>query len=613
MTTDGVRRAAAARRRSTWRRGQTALGHRPAGLPRGAAHGQRAWSSGTLNVCPTIDGISANPAEVQRRRHHRPRRRRRTTATPARSALAYAWTASGRHAQQRQHARTRPSPATPPGTATVTVTVSDGDPAASAPATLTAQVNCTVAAKTPGTYVAGDFHNHTTCSDGSISMQKLIKKATDKVETPWGLDWFVQAGHGGNGNRNCRWSRTRRLATPPIRSSRAVGPNTTWENSGVTPQGRRLGHQPEPQHVALAVDPGVPVPADRVPQRAQEPAAVHRHRDRSSPATSTPRCRSSPVRSRRRSTRRRCRRPERTPLPAARPTPRSATPTRSRSGSTASTAATPTPAAAPRNNWDCSVPGSAERGRSELERHRAEADPRRRHRHRHQGPRQDARSAEVDGRLPPERPATTCPPTSSAPASSTRTATTASTSSTCATSTTPRREIAFGMETQPGHGASANRGEYQVAAQQHRRRPDRQRRRHDLRRHRRLRRAGRRRVGRAAGRRPQLLVLRQLRLAQPRQLRSRRPPHDAGLLPRRVPAQLHAGAQRQRQAAAADDRRRPAHRQQLRDRRPDHRSPRLRGLRRQGRRASSREMAANGAINKTAHQRRRAAPRWARS
>ena len=66
---------------------------------------------------------------------------------------------------------------------------------------------------------------------------------------------------------------------------------------------------------------------------------------------------------------------------------------------------------------------------------------------------------------------------------------------------------------------------------------DRLGRRHDLRRHRRLRRADRRRVGRAARRRSQLLVLRQLRLAQPRQLRPRRPPLDAGLLPRRVPAQ----------------------------------------------------------------------------
>ena len=39
-----------------------------------------------------------------------------------------------------------------------------------------------------GKYVAGDFHNHTTCSDGTISMQKLVKKATDKQDTPWGLD-----------------------------------------------------------------------------------------------------------------------------------------------------------------------------------------------------------------------------------------------------------------------------------------------------------------------------------------------------------------------------------------------------------------------------------------
>src|SRR5262245_37191048 len=65
-----------------------------------------------------------------------------------------------------------------------------------------------------GTYVSGDFHNHSTCSDGSISMQKLVKKATDKVETPWGLDWFVQAGHGGNGNRNCTLVEDATLATP---------------------------------------------------------------------------------------------------------------------------------------------------------------------------------------------------------------------------------------------------------------------------------------------------------------------------------------------------------------------------------------------------------------
>ena len=42
------------------------------------------------------------------------------------------------------------------------------------------------ATKVPGTYVAGDFHNHTTCSDGAISMQKLVKKATGKDAAEWG-------------------------------------------------------------------------------------------------------------------------------------------------------------------------------------------------------------------------------------------------------------------------------------------------------------------------------------------------------------------------------------------------------------------------------------------
>ena len=58
--------------------------------------------------------------------------------------------------------------------------------------------------KRRGTYLAGDFHNHSTCSDGSTSLQKKVKKSMDRnAETPWGLDWFVQAGHGGTGSRNC--------------------------------------------------------------------------------------------------------------------------------------------------------------------------------------------------------------------------------------------------------------------------------------------------------------------------------------------------------------------------------------------------------------------------
>ncbi len=96
------------------------------------------------------------------------------------------------------------------------------------------------AAKTSGQYLAGDFHNHTTCSDGSISMQKLVKKSTDKQDTPWGLDWFVQAGHGGSGNRNCTLAEDESLATPayPVVISPTgtlQGPATTWLNTNVNP------------------------------------------------------------------------------------------------------------------------------------------------------------------------------------------------------------------------------------------------------------------------------------------------------------------------------------------------------------------------------------------
>ncbi|WP_067066790.1 hypothetical protein [Roseateles chitosanitabidus] len=94
-----------------------------------------------------------------------------------------------------------------------------------------APASVSAAGKTPGRYVSGDFHNHTTCSDGSISMQKLVKKATDKQDTPWGLDWFVQAGHGGNGNRNCTLVEDASLSTPAYPYVAGKGPDTTWTAS----------------------------------------------------------------------------------------------------------------------------------------------------------------------------------------------------------------------------------------------------------------------------------------------------------------------------------------------------------------------------------------------
>ncbi len=87
-----------------------------------------------------------------------------------------------------------------------------------------------------GKYVAGDFHNHTTCSDGSLSIQKKVQKAT----AVWGLDWFVQAGHGGSGSRNCTLAEDPSLATPGYPFTNQ-GPTTTWANSGVTPLGNPGG------------------------------------------------------------------------------------------------------------------------------------------------------------------------------------------------------------------------------------------------------------------------------------------------------------------------------------------------------------------------------------
>ncbi len=101
-------------------------------------------------------------------------------------------------------------------------------------------------AKVPGKYLAGDFHNHSTCSDGAVSMQKKVKKSMDRTaDTPWGLDWFVQAGHGGTGNRNCTLPEDPAFATPAYPFT-GQGPQTTWENSSpaVVPKGNASGTSP---------------------------------------------------------------------------------------------------------------------------------------------------------------------------------------------------------------------------------------------------------------------------------------------------------------------------------------------------------------------------------
>src|SRR4051794_26048038 len=135
--------------------------------------------------------------------------------------------------------------------------------AISAGAALTAPVVATAADNVSGKYVAGDFHNHTTCSDGTISLQKLVKKATDTTETPFGLDWFVQAGHGGNGNRNCTLVEDASLSPPAYPFTATPGPNTTWEAFCGTPQGDGSGPSPDPEKWGWQTGQEVPDPGIR--------------------------------------------------------------------------------------------------------------------------------------------------------------------------------------------------------------------------------------------------------------------------------------------------------------------------------------------------------------
>ncbi|MCG7897853.1 MAG: hypothetical protein JAY85_05265 [Candidatus Thiodiazotropha weberae] len=58
----------------------------------------------------------------------------------------------------------------------------------------------TAGSASAGQYLSGDFHNHTTCSDGSTNVEVLTEKSLSY------LDWFIHVGHSGSGTRDCRVS-----------------------------------------------------------------------------------------------------------------------------------------------------------------------------------------------------------------------------------------------------------------------------------------------------------------------------------------------------------------------------------------------------------------------
>ena len=69
-------------------------------------------------------------------------------------------------------------------------------------------------------YVAGDMHNHNTCTDGSVAAGYSIDRSVGKGAADAGgenfdLDWFTLGNHGGSGNRDCSRNCTRLAGSAP--------------------------------------------------------------------------------------------------------------------------------------------------------------------------------------------------------------------------------------------------------------------------------------------------------------------------------------------------------------------------------------------------------------
>jgi hypothetical protein len=81
--------------------------------------------------------------------------------------------------------------------------------------------------KTGNPYVAGDMHNHNTCTDGSVSvgygLDRVLASGTAAAGGQnFNIDWFTLGNHGGSGNRDCRFSDT---------SAAVPGETTTYWNN----------------------------------------------------------------------------------------------------------------------------------------------------------------------------------------------------------------------------------------------------------------------------------------------------------------------------------------------------------------------------------------------
>jgi hypothetical protein len=130
--------------------------------------------SGTLNVCPTIDGIGASPDEVD------------IGSSISLSALAhdsdggpsplsYAWSATSGTFSDAIAPNTTFTCGEDPATVTISLTVSDGDPQPSCAATRTVEVTCS--GKTPGT-ISDPTQGSNVASDVMAAQLPLVEIAT---------------------------------------------------------------------------------------------------------------------------------------------------------------------------------------------------------------------------------------------------------------------------------------------------------------------------------------------------------------------------------------------------------------------------------------------------
>lgn len=75
-------------------------------------------------------------------------------------------------------------------------------------------------------YSSGDFHNHTTCSDGSTSVETLVRESLTY------LDWFIQVGHSGADPRDCRFDDfSGEFPNYETGNGEITSPGKWWQNS----------------------------------------------------------------------------------------------------------------------------------------------------------------------------------------------------------------------------------------------------------------------------------------------------------------------------------------------------------------------------------------------